>query len=131
MFRRTRRCTAMALALASLGVAAPAAALAQSAGDEQYADPFSQDQGKKPSSGGNAGTNSSGDDRADAGSQAAAPSTPSTDSDPATSSQTSGTAAPSGDELPRTGYPAWLAALAGGVMLASGGVLRVCAPRRA
>jgi LPXTG-motif cell wall-anchored protein len=100
-----RRLTATLAALALL--AAPAGALAQSAGDEQYADPFgdveqpSQDQG---------GSNGSPAPAGDPTPQApASGSAPATDADPGT-----------GGSLPHTGFPALLSALLGAVLLGSG-----------
>lgn len=110
-------------ALASAAVlAAPAPALAQSAGDDQYQDPF--------------GGNSGGSGGGSGGSGSQAPSTPSTPapapstpvpaaSPAATTAQA--TAADPGRELPYTGSPvdALLLAAAGGTLLASGLTLRV------
>lgn len=99
-----RRCLTATLAALALLVA-PAGALAQSAGDEQYADPFgdteqpSQDQG---------GSN---------GSRAPA-------ADPTAQTPASGAAAAAdpgtGGSLPRTGFPALLSALLGALLLGSG-----------
>ena len=99
-----------ALALA-LVLALPSAALAQNAGDQQYTDPLAPGQ----NDGGGGG---------DSG--APAPSTPSQPSagsaqapTPAQPAQAGGT-----DELPRTGLPAGLLALAGAGMLGAGAALR-------
>jgi hypothetical protein len=102
-----RRLTAALAAMALL--AAPAAALAQSAGDEQYNDPFgdvsepSQDQGTQ--------NGSSAPAAEPAGEPAAAE---------------SGAAADPGDEstLPRTGFPAALGALLGALLLGAGVSMR-------
>ena len=99
-----RRTVALLLAVSLLAL--PTAALAQSAGDEQYQDPFAQtDQ-----------PNGSQDQPAAQPDAAPAPATP---AEPAASSQQ--TAAPT---LPRTGFPAFLLASAGAMLLASGAALR-------
>ena len=100
------------LLLAVLALALPSAALAQSAGDEQYADPFGQ-----VKDGGGQGQ------QADQPTQSApAPAaTPATPAEQATASQD--TAAPT---LPRTGpgLPAWYIAINGAVLLLAGTALR-------
>ena len=118
-----------ALTTAALLLAAPAAAMAQGAGDDQYVDPLGNspsDQGSgDTNSGGNSGSGNSGNS-GNSGSGTSTPATPSQSQDPAQTQTTTPTPAPQGGpELPRTGYPAWLAALAGGVLLASGATLRV------
>lgn len=102
----------MLLAVA-LACAAPAAALAQNAGDEQYADPFGKVEGKKKSGAGGGQQGSSGQG-ASTPSQQPAQSAPSTSQPTVSSSQT----------LPRTGLPAGLLAAAGMVLLAAGTGLR-------
>ncbi len=102
-----RRLTAALAAMALL--AAPAGALAQSAGDEQYSDPFgdvgepSQDQGT--SNGSPAPAGEPAGEPAAAESQAAA--------DPGNESA-----------LPRTGFPAALSALLGALLLGAGVSMR-------
>jgi LPXTG-motif cell wall-anchored protein len=90
-------------------LAAPAGALAQSAGDEQYSDPFgdvsepSQDQGTSNGS------------RAPAGEPAG---------EPAASDSAAAADSGSGSTLPRTGFPAALGALLGALLLGAGVSMR-------
>ncbi|HEY1358024.1 MAG TPA: hypothetical protein VGF21_06950 [Thermoleophilaceae bacterium] len=107
----------MALLAGLILLLLPAVALAQSAGDNEYNDPFAK---QAPAS--NTPTSSPGSSApdnsqtADANSQSA--STPSSSSDPA--------AASSGDgALPRTGSRIWILGLLGGLMLLSGTFLRL------
>jgi hypothetical protein len=114
------RLRALALTGGLFLVLLPAAALAQSAGDEQYSDPF-------------------GGDNAPA---AKSPSNPSSGSSPSSDTQHAGTTSSSGDgtsssqdpnsssssssgELPRTGLRVWMLALMGGLMMLSGILLRL------
>ncbi|HEX6653096.1 MAG TPA: hypothetical protein VF072_10165 [Thermoleophilaceae bacterium] len=101
------------LLLAVLALALPSAALAQSAGDDQYADPF----GQVNDGGGQGQQGDQPTDSAPAPAQSAAPATPAE----ATASQE--TAAPT---LPRTGpgMPAWYIAINGAVLLLAGTALR-------
>jgi hypothetical protein len=99
-----RRIVALFLAVSLLAL--PTAAMAQGAGDEQYQDPFGQSD--QP--------NGSQDQPAAEPEAAPAPATP---AEPAVSSQQS--AAPA---LPRTGFPAFLLASAGAMLLAGGTALR-------
>jgi LPXTG-motif cell wall-anchored protein len=92
----------------------PTAALAQSAGDEQYADPFSDDQ-QSQSSGGS-GSSGSGGSSTSSGSAAQAA--------PSTAAPASGAAAAEGGELPRTGLDAGVVAAIGAGLLGIGLVLR-------
>jgi hypothetical protein len=105
-----RRIVALLLAVSLLAL--PAAAMAQSAGDEQYSDPFGQtDQ-----------PNGSQDEPApepDAAPTPAAPAAPAAPAEQAVTSQQA--AAPT---LPATGLPALLLASAGAMLLASGAALR-------
>jgi LPXTG-motif cell wall-anchored protein len=108
------RRVATILAALALSLAAPAAALAQGAGDDQYSDPF--------------GSGQSGDS-SDDGAQEPEPtpdaSSPSEEPAPAptaTAAAQSSSAAP--EQLPRTGDDAGVLALAGTVLLAGGVVLR-------
>jgi LPXTG-motif cell wall-anchored protein len=99
----------VALVATVLALAAPAAALAQSAGDEQYADPFGKVEKKESSSGqGSSGTQSQTGQSAQSQPQA-----------PAVQTQTT-----SSSELPRTGAPAGLFAAMGAALLGSGALLR-------
>src|SRR3954467_739713 len=118
----TRRPHALAVLIAAVvALAAPAAALAQNAGDEQYADPFGKVQNKKKSSSGNQGTQGTSGKQGAAGPGASGSSQPTQSAPTAQSSQT--TATP-GQTLPRTGLPAGLVAGAGGGPLRSGAFLR-------
>ena len=99
----------VSLLLATALLAGAPAALAQSAGDEQYSDPFGQtDQ-----------PNGSQDEPATEPGAAPAPAAPAAPADEATAAQDS--AAPT---LPATGLPAFLLAGAGAMLLASGAALR-------
>ena len=102
------------LILAAFMLALPAAALAQSAGDEQYADPFGPTE--EPSGG-------SQDQQAQAPEQEAAPAPaptePAAPAEEVTASQE--TAAPT---LPVTGLPAGVLAAGGALLLAGGTTLR-------
>jgi hypothetical protein len=104
------------LATAALLALAPAAALAQDAGSQQYQDPLAGDtnsnnsNGNGGGSGGNTRPSNTGNAQAetDTGTQAAAA---------------------SNDGLPRTGLDAWLLLLAGGTLLGGGFALRRVADR--
>src|SRR3954453_5261304 len=98
----------------------PAVALAQSAGDEQYSDPFGD---KSPSSG----------SAPSPAPTAQVPNTPPTPdsgsqlaSDPSTASTSTGDSSSSGS-LPRTGFRAWLLGLTGGRLPLAGPLLRIAA----
>lgn len=98
------------LLLAVLALALPSAALAQSAGDEQYADPF----GQVDDGGGQDQQAQAPDDSAPA---------PAEPAQTAPAEATQDTAAPT---LPRTGpgLPAWYIAINGAVLLLAGTALR-------
>ena len=98
----------MTLSLAAFMLVLPSAALAQSAGDEQYADPFGQVE--EPNSGQDQG--------AQAPATPAQTTTPTTGVDPAVASQETG------PTLPRTGLPAVLLAGTGALLLGAGTSLR-------
>jgi LPXTG-motif cell wall-anchored protein len=102
-----RRLVAVFLAVSMLAL--PSAAAAQSAGDEQYADPFGQTE--QP--------NGSQDQPAPEPQPAPVPATPAAPAEQAVASQQ--TAAPT---LPATGMPAHLLASMGALLLASGALLR-------
>ena len=104
-FARMRRTAPLLLAV--LALALPSAALAQSAGDDQYADPFGQVNDGSGQSGGDQPTQS-----------APAPAQDTTSAAPADQA-----AAPA---LPRTGpgLPAWYIAINGAVLLLAGTALR-------
>jgi hypothetical protein len=91
--------------IAAALLAAPGGALAQSAGDEQYQDPFGSDEPRQsaPPPGG-----------APAQSQ---PSQPGAESQPAQQEQ-------GGSQLARTGFPVGLLAAGGALLLAAGLLLR-------
>ena len=110
-----RRHALAALLAAALACAAPAAALAQNAGDEQYADPFGKVQDKKKSSSGNQGTQGTSGQGTSGSSQPA---------QSAPTSQSSQTTATPAQTLPRTGLPVGLVAGAGVALLGSGAFLR-------
>jgi hypothetical protein len=115
------------LIVMSLGLGLPAAAGAQSAGDDQYADPYAGQEQSQGSSGSSQGNGNQGDDTQSTGqagsgsgssTPASAPAAPATD-----------TRASSGSNLAYTGFPAGLAALLGALALATGLMLRVIAGR--
>jgi hypothetical protein len=99
------------LMLAAAALALPPAALAQSAGDEQYSDPFSQT--SQPNTG-------TGDQSGSSAQPAPAQtSTPTAAADQSVSSQESADPA-----LPRTGFPVGYLAGTGALMLLAGTTLR-------
>jgi hypothetical protein len=100
--------------LAGFMLILPSAALAQSAGDEQYADPFGQTE--QPNGGQDQQTQAPADS-APAPAQTTAPATPAADQ--AVASQE--TAAPT---LPHTGLPAGLVAGTGALLLLAGTTMR-------
>ena len=105
--------------------ATPTAALGQSAGDDQYADPFAgeeQPQSTPGSSQGN-GDRIAGQTGSGAGSPAAS-------SPPAAQTAATPTTSGSSSSLPRTGFPAGFVALLGAFALAGGLMLRAIASRR-
>ena len=101
--------------------AAPAAALAQGAGDEQYQDPFGEEQSEQPDPAPAPTTTPA---------PAQAPSAPAPTATPsaAQAAPAAPAPAPSG-QLPRTGAEAAWLALAGAVLLATGLALRRRADR--
>jgi hypothetical protein len=120
----SRNLAAVLLALTLLG--APSAALAQNAGDEQYADPFGQVKdedkgGQQPSSGTEAPAPSPAP---------AAPAQPVTqpaappEDQAAAPAQTTTTTTTSSAQLPRTGLPVAALALAGAALAGAGAGLR-------
>jgi hypothetical protein len=115
-----KRMLALVIALA---LALPSAALAQSAGDEQYVDPFDDSQGQQqeqvtpPSQGGG----SQGGD----GTAAAPTETQVVPETPSVAPSTTGAPTVQGTEtLPVTGLPAAALALAGAFLVAAGATLR-------
>jgi hypothetical protein len=105
----------LAVALSVSLLALPASSLAQSAGDDQYVDPFKDEQGN---SGG--GNNSGAQDNSNAGSdQQAAQTTPGSGDTAGASAQTA-----NGSALPHTGLGLGAVALTGAIMLGGGLALR-------
>ena len=102
------RATLLVTALALLALALPSATLAQSAGDDQYTDPFGQ---VDENTGG--GGDGDGDVPAE---PAPAP------AEPAQAGEE--TVAPAGETLPRSGLPALALALLGAGSLAAGAAAR-------
>jgi LPXTG-motif cell wall-anchored protein len=116
-----RRSISVAAALLAL---LPAGAAAQSAGDEQYQDPFADDPGQEAPAAPPAATPAPATPAAPAPTAAA----PATATAPAT---TGGAPQASAAQLPRTGGEAWLLALAGLALMSAGVALRVHARRPA
>jgi hypothetical protein len=133
--RTTRMAVALAIILTfTMAIAAPAGALAQSAGDEQYVDPF---QG----GGGNAGRPGSQNDGGQGGAtpsdtqgstaEGATGSTATAAPDSSAAGVDAGTATSSGAQLPRTGLPmVALAALGVGLMIGGLALRRAAPPLR-
>ena len=97
----------------------PAGAAAQSAGDEQYQDPFADDPGQEAPAAPPAST--------PAPAAPAAPAPTAATPAPATAA---GAPQASAAQLPRTGGEAWTLALAGLALMSAGVALRVHARRR-
>ena len=125
-----------ALAITTLALAFPSAALAQSAGDNQYQDPFGNNQSSSShsGSGSNSGTTSgsstgsqstgtsSGTAGTSTGTSTTAPTTGTSDGTTA-SGQTAATGQ-SGATLPRTGYDSLFTGVMGAVLLLGGVTVR-------
>ena len=110
-----RRCAVLFALL--LALALPGASLAQSAGDNQYYDPLA---GSNPSP---HHAPAQGTQQPSSSAPAAAPQQPAqTSQQPTTAPQTSSQS--SGNQLPRTGFPALLLAVMGAGFLLTGGTLR-------
>jgi hypothetical protein len=103
--------------LTALALVAPASAFAQSAGDEQYQDPFGGDDQQQSSGGGSSGSEGT---TAQATPTPAATGTSPTPSATATAAQ----AAPAAQQLPRTGGDPITPAVAGFWLLLGGVALR-------
>ena len=106
---------AVALVLALFALALPAVAVAQNAGDEQYADPFGQTDQPSESQ----GEPADGTQEQAAPAPEPAPAAPAQEQEQAVASQD--VAAPT---LPRSGLPAHVLAGAGALLLAAGLTLR-------
>ena len=106
------------LSCAVLLAAPPGGALAQSAGDDQYADPFGEVDKDKGGSG-NSGSGQGGSQ----GSTGSGATPPTQQTQSQTQSQTGGPA-PASPGLPRTGMPAALLAIFGAMLLGGGSILR-------
>jgi hypothetical protein len=113
-----QRCRLTALLALLALLALPGPALAQSAGDEQYQDPFAQGQEETADQGGSGGDQGSDGD----GVAQPAPPAPAPEAAPAQNEAPAGT-----QTLPRTGFPAALAAAVGLALLAGGTLLRLAA----
>jgi hypothetical protein len=127
--RATRRLAAPLAAL--ILAAAPSAAVAQNAGDEQYADPFANEGGAQSGGGSNnSGSGGSGNSSGSNGSNGSAgvagttaqatPSAQTTTTPAASAAETTASA----EELPRTGLDAGVVAAVGAALLLTGLALR-------
>ena len=112
-----------AATVAALALSTPGAAFAQSAGDDQYRDPFGEENQQQDQSGGDTGETAPDTSGESAPAPAPAP-TPT----PAPSTGTEPTATVAG-ELPRTGLGAGLVAALGVVLLGAGIGLRRASAR--
>jgi hypothetical protein len=112
----------LAALLVVVGLAVPSAALAQSAGDNQYQDPFGGDSGgQQGSSGGDQGSSSGGSGTTTTAQ--AAPTVTPVPTAPAIAPPTQN-AAPAAQQLPRTGGDPITPAVAGFWLLLGGVALR-------
>jgi LPXTG-motif cell wall-anchored protein len=122
MRRRPHR---IACLLAAAALALPATAWGQSAGDEQYEDPFAPAPGQTDQEGSTGGGDTGSSDGGSSGGGTVEPApTAAPEVAPAAPPATTTTTAAE-QELPRTGADAGLLALAGAVLLAGGVALRV------
>jgi LPXTG-motif cell wall-anchored protein len=113
----------LACLIAVAALAAPPAAWAQGAGDEQYQDPFGgEDQSQSQGSGDQDTQGSSG---GDSGGGETAQATPAPTAAPAAPAATTAQAQPAAPQLPRTGGDSAPQFVAGALLLAGGLVLRV------
>jgi hypothetical protein len=106
----------LTIALAVPCVALPATALGQSAGDEQYVDPF---QG-----GGGSNNDNSQSDNSNSGGEAQDQGTTTTTTQTTESGDTAGVAESDSQTLPRTGLPLAGLVLSGAALLGGGAALR-------
>jgi LPXTG-motif cell wall-anchored protein len=111
-------------------LASPGAAWAQSAGDEQYEDPFAPEPGQTDDGGSSQGGGSSQDESGASGGGGSSgggtvqPAAPEPDAPAETGPATTAQAPDGAEQLPRTGADAGVIALAGALLLASGLALR-------
>jgi hypothetical protein len=105
---------------AALALGVPAAAFAQSAGDEQYQDPLPS-QPAQPRDEGAGSSPGSGSVTPPSAPAAPAPEAPQAEAAEAT---------PAAAEIPRTGADAALMAVVGAALLATGAAARLAVPRR-
>ena len=110
--------------LLSLALAVPGSAFAQSAGDEQYVDPFQDPQGQDQGGGGNSGAQGGGSQGDTETVQPAEPEVVPETAPVAPSETTAPSESTAAQTLPVTGLPALGVALAGAFLLASGMILR-------
>ena len=115
----------IAAALAAGALALPGAAWGQSAGDDQYEDPFAPEPGQTEDggsgSGSGSGSGTADDDSSGGGAVQPAPTPEAAPAAPAAAATTTAQA----EQLPRTGADAGLLALAGTLLLAGGVAIRV------
>lgn len=119
-----KRILAVVLALA---LVLPSAALAQSAGDEQYVDPFDESQGQQQEEAAPPSQESGSQGAEQGGDGTAAPPAETQVAPEAPTTTEPTTAAPTvegSETLPVTGLPAAVLALAGALLLACGATLR-------
>ena len=115
-----------AVLAAVLALSSPAAALAQSAGDDQYRDPFGEEEQPQQQEPGSGGSQGGGDTGAGATPPAAATPAPTT---PAPAVPAEEPVATTAETLPRTGLAAGVVAALGFGLLAAGLGLRRSAAR--
>lgn len=108
-----------ALVAAILALAAPGAALAQSAGDDQYRDPFAGEE-QPPSQGGDSGGGNSGGSTGGGSTGGGGGTTTSGTVPVAPVSTTTEPVATTGATLPRTGLPALILTAVGLSLIAGG-----------
>lgn len=125
-----------AAALCALAFAAPSAAFAQSAGDQQYQDPLGSGSNGGSQGGGSGGGSPSGGGSGSGGGTSGAQSTPSAPSGGSTSPASaaasptaSGSASPAG-EIPRTGGEPIIIAAFGAAFVLVGAGTRLAVPQR-
>jgi hypothetical protein len=129
-----RRVTFMLLMLVGLAVLVPGESLAQSAGDDQYVDPFQNEPqqggsgggGSVGGGGGSQGTQTGGDTGTETGETGGTTEStpPPSDEGGGFDASASGSSATGSDVLPRTGLPVVLTALLGALLLSVGAALR-------